>query len=311
MGDKYVVTAAHCTAGQSAASLFVRLGDTSLDEEFEAEAFTVGVAAIKQHSQYDSSTLQNDISVLELVEAVSLTDYPNIKPVCLPEAAAQFPGEAVVSGWGTVSYGGHLTSYLNEAGVTVFADGDCGSMNSQMTEDMLCAGLMAGGKDACQGDSGGPLVAADPARNLSMSLVGVVSWGFGCAQPDALGIYAEVSHFTQWLREQMPGLNTCPVFGGSNTTGRVELSPNWSIFFLFNILGIMSASLWLLTIFFLCLPSYRSVAVYTYLFACLLSLFIPIMGIYLTIRLLIDCPFLIRYLLIFILIHLPVTNLPN
>ena len=68
----------------------VRVGDTSLDEEFEAEAFTIGVAAIKQHPQYNSRTLQNDISVLELTEAVSLTQYPNIKPVCLPEAGAVF-----------------------------------------------------------------------------------------------------------------------------------------------------------------------------------------------------------------------------
>ena len=125
VGDKYVVTAAHCTAGQSAGSLFVRLGDTSLDEEFEAEAFTVGVAAIKQHPQYDSSTLQNDISVLELTEAVSLTDYPNIKPVCLPEAGALFPGEAVVSGWGTTSSGGSLSSTLKEVEVGVVSNGAC------------------------------------------------------------------------------------------------------------------------------------------------------------------------------------------
>merc|ERR1712037_178714 len=61
-----------------------------------------------------------------------------------------------------------------------------------MSEDMICAGLMAGGKDSCQGDSGGPLVAADPAKNHSLSLVGVVSWGFGCAEPDSLGIYSKV-----------------------------------------------------------------------------------------------------------------------
>ena len=210
VGDKYVVTAAHCTDGASPSSLYVQLGDTSLDTDFESVAFTVPVAAIKQHPDYDSSTTANDISVLELQTAISLTEYPNIKPACLPSQDAEFTGDAIVSGWGTVGSGMHLNSWLHEVNVTVFADGNCGSMNSHMTPDMMCAGLMEGGKDACQGDSGGPLVASDPAMQGCMSLVGVVSWGFGCAGEDALGIYAKVSHFTNWLHEQMPDLNTCP-----------------------------------------------------------------------------------------------------
>ena len=224
MGDKYVITAAHCPDGYDASQLWVGVGETSLDEDFEAKSFTLGVAKIKQHPNYNRSTFQNDIAVLELVEPVSLTEYPNIKPACLPEAGALFPGEAIVSGWGSVASGSHLTAYLNEVGVTVFADGDCGSMNSEMTEDMICAGLEKGGKDACQGDSGGPLVAADPARNNSMSLIGVVSWGYGCADADALGIYAEVSHFIDWLTEQMPGLNTCqpPPQGWNSVSGKAH-----------------------------------------------------------------------------------------
>ena len=160
VGDKYVITAAHCTEGSSASSLFVSVGDTTLDEIYEATSFTVAVAAIKQHPNYNSGTLENDISVLELASSVSLTDYPNIKPACLPSAGALFPGDAIVSGWGTVGSGSYLNSWLHEVNVTVFTDGNCGSMNQHMTDDMLCAGLMAGGKDACQGDSGGPLVAA-------------------------------------------------------------------------------------------------------------------------------------------------------
>ena len=218
VGDKYVITAAHCTDGQNPADLFIRIGDTSLDTTFEANAITIAVSAIKQHEYYDPSTTANDIAVLELTSPVSLFDYPNIKPACLPSAGAQFPGDALVSGWGTIGSGSYLNSWLHEVNVTVFSHGNCGSMNNYMTDDMLCAGLMQGGKDACQGDSGGPLIAADPAQNNAQTLIGVVSWGFGCAAEDALGIYAEVSHFTAWLNQQMPDLYTCPAYGVTTTS---------------------------------------------------------------------------------------------
>ena len=205
-----MVTATHCTDGYAASQLWLRVGDTTLDEEFEANSFTVGVANIKQHPGYINSTYQNDIAVLELVEPVSLTEYPNIKPACLPEAGALFPGEAILTGWGKTAPGSSSPAYLTEVGVTVLADGDCGAIDSLMTEDMICALPREGGKDACQGDSGGPLVAADPARNNSMSLIGVVSMGEGCGDAGYPGVYAEVSYFLGWLMEQMPDLNTCP-----------------------------------------------------------------------------------------------------
>ena len=210
MGDNYVITAAHCTDGMRASKLYVGLGETSFDTTFESFSKTIQVKKIIQHPQYDSSTFANDISILQLKKKISLKDYPNIKPACLPKKGALFPGDAIVSGWGTVGSGMHLNSWLHEVNVTVFADGNCGYMNDHMTPDMLCAGLMEGGKDACQGDSGGPLVAADPDKNMAMSLIGVVSWGFGCAGEDALGIYAEVSQFTNWLKKQLRGLKTCP-----------------------------------------------------------------------------------------------------
>ena len=100
--------------------------------------------------------------------------------------------------------------------MTVSADEDCGPLRLDMTEDMMCAGVMEGGQDACTGDSGGPLVAADPDQCDALTLIGVVSWGVGCATPEYPGIYAEVSHFIPWLYQQMPDLQTCPSYTPCN-----------------------------------------------------------------------------------------------
>ena len=61
-------------------------------------------------------------------------------------------------------------------------------------------GVKAGGKDSCQGDSGGPLITRD--ARPGWSLIGVVSWGDGCARPDTYGVYAEVSNYLDWIAQQ-------------------------------------------------------------------------------------------------------------
>ena len=210
VSDRHVVTAAHCTDGKQASEIKVVIGDTNFALSTEAISFIRSIKTIKQHPGYASSTVTNDICVLELEEAVDLTRYPNIKPICLPAQGMTYANsDATVSGWGTLSFGGTLAAHLQEVDVTVFADGDCGAMNNYMTSDMICAGVREGGKDSCQGDSGGPLFTADAANNGAETLIGVVSWGFGCATAGQLGIYSEVAHFRSWLDAQLTDINTC------------------------------------------------------------------------------------------------------
>ena len=50
--------------------------------------------------------------------------------------------------------------------------------------------------DTCQGDSGGPLMSF---TNNQWMLVGITSYGTGCALADYPGVYTRVSYYVDWI----------------------------------------------------------------------------------------------------------------
>lgn len=54
---------------------------------------------------------------------------------------------------------------------------------------------------ACQRDSGGPLVAYEDGNKKKPLLIGVVSWGKGCAVAKYPGVYAKVIAAREWIEE--------------------------------------------------------------------------------------------------------------
>uniref|UniRef100_A0A182T724 trypsin n=1 Tax=Anopheles maculatus TaxID=74869 RepID=A0A182T724_9DIPT len=193
LNNKWVLTAAHCTVGLTASTLTVRVGSS----EHADGGTVVRVARIVEHPNYDDSTIDHDYSLLELESELTFSD--KVQPVALPEQDEQVEDGtmATVSGWGNTQSATESNAVLRAANVPTVNQKECDNAYSTfdgITDQMLCAGYHQGGKDACQGDSGGPLVADG-------KLVGVVSWGFGCAQAGYPGVYSRVASVRDWVRE--------------------------------------------------------------------------------------------------------------
>ncbi|XP_035983697.1 uncharacterized protein LOC105939648 [Fundulus heteroclitus] len=191
INDQWIISAAHCW--QSPFSQVAILGDNHIWMHEGTEQY-MAVDAIYWHQSYDYETLDYDIMLMKLAHPVSVNEH--VKPVALPKACPT-PGDmCVVSGWGNI-YTDQVFNpfYLQCVEVPILSNKECdASYPGKITERMVCAGYLEGGKDACQGDSGGPLV-------CNGELQGIVSWGYGCAQPDYPGVYTKVCALMPWINE--------------------------------------------------------------------------------------------------------------
>jgi len=118
-----------------------------------------------------------------------------------------------VTGWGRQYSSGPSTDVLHVVGLWSLTNSQCTSgtlyQPSQISPDMICAS--APGKDSCQGDSGGPLMYSEGGGRY-YSQVGVVSWGYGCAQASAPGVYSRVTASLDWINSLSATWagDTCP-----------------------------------------------------------------------------------------------------
>jgi len=201
----WILSASHCVDGYVTATqrFKIKAGIYQYASTNEAGMVTVNVDRIVMHPQYNRpKELAHDMALLHLATPLTYTNH--IQPVCLPaNSAAEVGGNVggtslIVTGWGTTSEGGSVSSQLRQVVVPSLTDAACNrqyNRNELDTTTMFCAGV--GGKDSCQGDSGGPIVLKRV--NGRWYQPGIVSWGYGCAEAGHAGVYAKVSSMCDFI----------------------------------------------------------------------------------------------------------------
>lgn len=205
ISSEWILTAAHCVIESTESPSAFDVGmycenDDNCGQPIER----IRVSKRIVHPNYDDYYLDNDFALIKLSSASSITPvsiddgsfsplYPNFQP------------NLWAIGMGTTYFGGgteSLPTALQHVELKYISNTSCkndyGYSSSDITSNMMCAADFENGsaQDACSGDSGGPLY--DSENNV---LVGVVSWGYKCAEPDYPGVYSRISSQFDWIKE--------------------------------------------------------------------------------------------------------------
>ncbi|XP_077139111.1 acrosin-like [Ranitomeya variabilis] len=203
----WVLTAAHCFKAnkRSVPKWKIVIGGHQLSEPSE----DVQIRSIKlyiEHEDYNPRIEASDIALIELNSTVQYNDY--VQPACLPTATMDITTfqPCYIGGWGVMAENSAETAdILQEAKVNQVNPQRCNSShwyNGVIWKYNLCAGYEEGGIDSCQGDSGGPLMCRDEATS-KYYVIGVTSWGSGCAQSKKPGVYTNTQYFLEWIHVKL------------------------------------------------------------------------------------------------------------
>lgn len=238
---QWVLTAAHCVEDfdgnvSTPQEILIRSGDVALWEgDFRP------ISAVIPHPDYNAVRTDNDIALLKLAEPVSGSSGPVGAIPVLQDGSQLQPGPAVSIGWGLMEEN-KVPGVLMEVEIEVVPNDACNrgfaeqtrrdigsfllsmgvaheipedrlvqafelispSIGDALTDNMICAGVPAGGKDSCNGDSGGPLMMRR--ADGGWLQVGIVSWGkmplgaqTACGLPSLYGVYTRVSNYFDWI----------------------------------------------------------------------------------------------------------------
>uniref|UniRef100_I3J5C5 chymotrypsin n=1 Tax=Oreochromis niloticus TaxID=8128 RepID=I3J5C5_ORENI len=110
INENWVVTAAHCTIRTSDRVILGEHDRSSSAENIQ----TLAPGKVFRHPNYNSYTINNDITLIKLATPAQLGT--RVSPVCVAETSDNFPGglRCVTTGWGLTRYNGVQAPQLQQ-----------------------------------------------------------------------------------------------------------------------------------------------------------------------------------------------------
>jgi len=207
--DNVVITAAHCVADGFEVLPVVAVNFT----DFNYDPSYIQLTEIHIHPNYtngDWDTISNDIALLILESSVV-----GIPPITLNKnSSIPLDNQTLTTiGLGLTQDDGDLSDKLLTVDVPTVNMDQCikSYLDTLFGLDIIpdlhiCAGFDGGGKGSCQGDSGGPVIVLGKTPEEDV-LVGLTSFGEGCARDNVPDVSSRVSAFQNWISCVMEG--TC------------------------------------------------------------------------------------------------------
>ncbi|XP_021045345.1 kallikrein 1-related peptidase b1-like isoform X2 [Mus pahari] len=200
LNPNWVLTAAHCYNNVWLGKNKLFQNEPSAQQRLVSKSFLhpgYNMSLHRNHIRHPQDDFSNDLMLLRLSMPADITDV--VKPINLPTEEPRLGSTCLASGWGSITpikY--QYPNDLQCVNLKLLPNEDCVKAHTyKVTDVMLCAGEMEGGKDTCKGDSGGPLI-------CDGVLQGITSWGGSpCGEPNTPGVYTKLIKFTTWIKDTM------------------------------------------------------------------------------------------------------------
>jgi hypothetical protein len=222
-----VMTSAHCAeyTPQGSDETFqafngIEVGRTNLGKEVAYDPMDLHTyhldyenlvpEKLMKHPHYNPDTYEHDLMI------VKVFGRSRYEPVKIDRGGVSGGEEITVLGWGAASANDNkkYSDDLREADLLVMENDSCkntqvevtnpstGStttttLEENITPDMMCA--MARNRFICHGDGGGPAIRRGSSPEEDR-VTGIVSWGYGCVDPNYPAVMTRVADHEQWIR---------------------------------------------------------------------------------------------------------------